>query len=571
MMRKTLTRASIILMFLGMSILTWQCTPEELASLLVSGDTTKLGWLGAQENTAQQEEDINLRDLGNSTLPSSIDLTGKFPPIGDQGSYGTCVAWAVGYNLRTYLFAQEHAYTSSQLSDQSKQFSPKDLFWAIDNSDKGEDCNGTNFEFALDLLISRGVARMSTVPYDALGDCTQKPSSTWTTDAGNYKIANYRRVDVTNTTQSIEDLKGYLAEGRPVVIGAALGGKFMSWGSGDVLTTDDDTYNGQHAYHAMILSGYDNSKGPNGAFRVVNSWSDGWGDNGYIWVDYKFFVKTFCFAAYVASNATTNPDENSDGNVDDGDLASGTDVMAWDCKDTDLLNNKNELDANNPQNRFIEYEAFNSGTTTISKTSDWNICYLYYNAYDAEDYGIIIYDAYTDDFGDNEFHYDEITDNAKKFNASQGFWNYVDIPSGKGVAETMGGTNFSFSYQMPKITGEYYLVLIADAFDVLKEVDENNNYFFLAANTDGDPITITNGVISGQPVDISTAKSKATRPGLFAKSLSGTVVTSKNVNSYTAKEIRSMINHHKKTGELQRKISQFKSVQKGGSNKFAKN
>src|SRR4051812_17825111 len=37
--------------------------------------------------------------MGSSvSVPSSYDFTSKFPPIGDQGQVGTCVAWACAYN-----------------------------------------------------------------------------------------------------------------------------------------------------------------------------------------------------------------------------------------------------------------------------------------------------------------------------------------------------------------------------------------------------------------------------------------------------------------------------------------
>ena len=53
----------------------------------------------------------------------------------------------------------------------------------------------------------------------------------------------------------------------------------------------------QHAYHAMALSGYDDSKN---AFRVRNSWGEEWGDNGSIWVDYEFFINEFCTEVFMA-------------------------------------------------------------------------------------------------------------------------------------------------------------------------------------------------------------------------------------------------------------------------------
>ncbi|HML84276.1 MAG TPA: C1 family peptidase, partial [Bacteroidales bacterium] len=86
-------------------------------------------------------------------------------------------------------------------------------------------------------------------------------------------------------------------EGRPIVIGAQLGDRFMRWNSDAIL--DYDTYLNpgmQHAYHALILAGYDDSRQ---AFKIINSWGETWGSNGTIWVDYTFFLNSFCYAAFV--------------------------------------------------------------------------------------------------------------------------------------------------------------------------------------------------------------------------------------------------------------------------------
>jgi len=39
--------------------------------------------------------------------------------------------------------------------------------------------------------------------------------------------------------------------------------------------------------HAMLIVGYDNTKN---AFKIINSWGTNWGDNGYSWVNYNFFL-----------------------------------------------------------------------------------------------------------------------------------------------------------------------------------------------------------------------------------------------------------------------------------------
>ncbi|MEJ7681667.1 MAG: hypothetical protein WKG06_28245 [Segetibacter sp.] len=61
---------------------------------------------------------------GAGNLPSQVDLISKFPPIGDQQQYGTCVTWAVAYNLKTALNAMDKNLSAGQLTASAYQFSP---------------------------------------------------------------------------------------------------------------------------------------------------------------------------------------------------------------------------------------------------------------------------------------------------------------------------------------------------------------------------------------------------------------------------------------------------------------
>ena len=60
-----------------------------------------LGWLGS-DNMNEVQTNVTYFG-GGSNLPSSVNLVPKFPPIGDQNPYGTCVAWAVAYNYKTAI------------------------------------------------------------------------------------------------------------------------------------------------------------------------------------------------------------------------------------------------------------------------------------------------------------------------------------------------------------------------------------------------------------------------------------------------------------------------------------
>ncbi len=533
-----------------------------------------LGWFGLGgengDNLESIEDDIN---FGTGEIAESIDFSNKFPPIGNQGSYGTCVAWAVGYNHKTYL---EAAGGTSKPTSTSEQFSPKYLFWAVPSASKGADCNGTGFEPAYDVLISKGISTLAETPYTNMGDCSGSVSS-WDANAENHKILSYREIDVDKNT-----LKGYLSQRRAISFGAKLGDEFMNANSSDVLYSQSYGYTGQHAYHAMTLCGYDNNKGTNGAFRVVNSWGPSWGDNGYLWVDEEFFVSgDFCFCAFVATDAS-NPDGDGDGDVDDPN--SGMDLTAWELYDSD----------NGGRNRIAKYNAFNSGEDDVPASKDWNILYIYYDAYDAENYGIILYDYYSDDYGNQNNYwsgfdannngtldpgentlgnngafdissYDgtvTVPQHPSDVSAMGYWWNNVNSVSGNSIAYDIYHNDpvadrFYWPYTMPEITGFYYLVVIVDGFDDISESDESNNYFYLT-NTAGEPIHIIDGVIQDElPSEETKSWVKNMNPQMGDDSPMQTVKNENNLNTYSPSEIRAMIVHQRETGELQNKVYEF--------------
>lgn len=492
------------------------------------------------------EDDSDVPDdliLGNGNLPSSHDITEFFPPVGDQGNYGTCVAWALGYNLKTAIEAQDKNYTNSDLTDPSRQFSPKDLFLAIDKSQVGPNCNGTLLKSALTAMQTRGIATQQTEPYNNLGDCSQLPSQTATQEAQSYKIDNYRSVEI-----KTDVIKQYIANNRPVGFGARLGDNFMNWNSGEVLTGHTSFDNvGMHAGHAMTIVGYDDNNGPRGAFKVINSWGQSWGSQGFIWIDYDFFTSPdFCDVAYVATNSSSDVDPND---PTDPTARGEIDMIPWGLTDDP------DMDGQNASERTLSYNVYNVGSETARASSDWSVVYLYYNAFDASDYGIMLYDYYSDDHGvagENG----ELQDGP----GSSGNWfNHVDVPGGSSITQAVSGSdeNFSWDYQVPGITGYYYLVMIANPFGSLQEMDLSNNYFYFTDQY-GYPIWFENGVPQGLTNDRNSTRSGGVAEEGIAH-MAPSEISKKMKNAYSKTEILTFLQNERDNGSLRRKVNAFQS------------
>lgn len=511
------------------------CQNEALNELLVTILVTAAnGWLVDDENMDDIPQDVDVVDVDENDLPSKVNLENKFPPIGDQGSYGTCVVWASGYNLKTALDGIDKNWTTEKLARVSYQTSPADLWYAIPSASKGTDCNGTNFEPALTALISSGAASLSQVPYsrvDASCSGTAKGNSS-------AKLANFRKIaDGENQGMTVGNFKYYLSQGRPVVIGARLGDRFMAWNSSSVINYDTYVKEGmQHTYHAMVLSGYDDSKH---AFRVRNSWGRAWGDNGSIWVDYDFFLSSFMFAAFVAQNE--NSVAVSENGIATADLTSGYDLLAYYAEDNVDPEGESELD------RVFTYTIYNSGTRDIYASQKWRTIYMYYNASNADDYNIIYEDYYTNENGVE----DEIGQLVSTDALCGGYWNYINAPAGKSV-----GDDYDIQYTMPKITGKYYLVVYADAYDAIAEGNEDNNFYFITAEN-AKPLEFVNGIIQNTMVKSLYKADKV--PTAFENTKTQTTVRNGNLNAYTPNEIATLLHRDKKSGKLDAKIAQLKS------------
>ncbi len=512
-----------------------------------------LGWTG-DDNLDEIPTSTNF-GFGNGDLPASVDLLAKFPPIGDQGSFGTCVAWSVAYNIKTALNGMQNGTSGSQLASPANQASPKDLFTAIPDDEKGADCNGTNFSFALDVLQNRGVASMQTVPYTNLGGCSQSSlQSSWTSEANSNKIKYWRKIDASH-----QSIKQNLANNVPIILGAKLADNFMSWNSNTVLSSSTSFNNvGQHAYHALVIAGYDDSKGPNGAYKVINSWGEFWGDNGYVWIDYDYMLNEFCNGGngsqplFIVDNdeGSVNPPDNTDPVI-----STGVDLAPWvfeDYSTYDYSGISNE--------REMNFNVYNIGNQEASSNTGWSQYYIYYNAYDANDYGVLFYDEFNTSIDQNTFYCD--TDYHCTVN--------LNIPAGANFTETAWGyESILRTYYMPEITGYYYLVMIADADDTFAEADELNNLFY----TTIEPHYFDNGYGlrpepgSGNSQNEFDFKNNLTmNQQELDSNIFNSAVNANRPNAYTPEEIKEFIKREKQNGRLASKVDVF--AQQGNSEPY---
>lgn len=80
-------------------------------------------------------------------------------------------------------------------------------------------------------------------------------------------------------------IKRIIREYGPISAYVCAGSRFMRHRSG-VFETDESAACNGSINHAVVLVGWDDSKGSRGAWRVRNSWGTTWGEGGYMWIGY---------------------------------------------------------------------------------------------------------------------------------------------------------------------------------------------------------------------------------------------------------------------------------------------
>jgi hypothetical protein len=254
----------------------------------------------ADEWTAISQNSYFIDSVGYADTPASIDNSNSsyFPPIGNQGSQNSCVAWSVAYYIATFNEAKANEWNLTgalwsggqpTTSYQNRIISPAFLNNLINNGQN----QGTDFSDAINLVCSIGVSSWMNMPY-IQSDYTSWPSQAAWTEASLYRgnSSGYQYLPVTDTN-GINNLKNLLASGNLVSISVDAN-KFSSLSTNDVWSLDN--YNSPQPDHAGTIVGYDDNFSyvesghvTYGAFKVANSWGiSSWEpiQTGFYWISY---------------------------------------------------------------------------------------------------------------------------------------------------------------------------------------------------------------------------------------------------------------------------------------------
>lgn len=208
------------------------------------------------------------------TFKVSVDLRNMFPPVRDQGSRGTCTAFAVT------ACHEQHRNWDVNLSEEF-------LFSCAKHLDGKNDENGTSIESASQAIVNWGQAIGSMLSYDGsrtLPYLLKDISLSVFKDAQLRKISSYNRI-----TPTIAEIEKQLSHERTVMTGVEV---YPSFGMPEQNVFIDipkiETFLG---LHAILIVGFGERNDNKKFFIIRNSWGENWGNKGYGYISYDYFTK----------------------------------------------------------------------------------------------------------------------------------------------------------------------------------------------------------------------------------------------------------------------------------------
>ncbi len=252
------------------------CNPSSSFTTSDDGDY----YLGMDESLFQNGDVDPCKPRFNPNDVSSFDWrdADKNPegrncvtPVRNQGQCGSCWAFATVAPVESKIMIQHK--TNFDISER----------WLVSNCCDAGDCNGGWWAFDWYKKDKTncgdfGTVSESDLPYSESyghGEACNCDLSF------HYSIDNWAYVEKKSGVASTKNIKQAIMDHGPVAVAVYVDSDFQAYKSG----VFKETYSGGSINHGVTLVGWDDNKG-NGCWILKNSWGTGWGENGYMYIEY---------------------------------------------------------------------------------------------------------------------------------------------------------------------------------------------------------------------------------------------------------------------------------------------
>ena len=255
------------------------------------------------------EDPFDVRDISFGASPFAgapvgsgqlIDNTPYFKDISDQLSLPSCVANACADMMEaaTVLDKVEAGMPLDQARASTPDLSRIFIWWnarnAMDPNQTSNPNSGTYNRLAMDVLARFGVCTEARWPYDPT-KATTRPSIMSYREAFPNRFEAFYSID-SDEDARVEAVIQALGAKHNVLFGTALAASFMSYKTGVIHAPG--LFDRIVGRHAMVICGWDPSRQ---AFKVRNSWSQSWGEQGYWWASVDYIVWSGTKSLWVAT------------------------------------------------------------------------------------------------------------------------------------------------------------------------------------------------------------------------------------------------------------------------------
>ncbi|KYK20485.1 hypothetical protein AYK25_04810 [Thermoplasmatales archaeon SM1-50] len=206
-----------------------------------------------------------------SMLPTHFDWRelGGCTPIKNQGGCGSCWAFGTIAPLECNILIQDHVEVD--LSEQ----------WLVSCNTNGWGCNGgwwahDYLQWKMDRFNGTGAVLEKEFPYKAADLACDGPYH------HPYLIDSWHFIGFPHGVAPTDAIKQAIMTYGPVSVACAVTKAFGAY-TGGVFNEDDPL---AQINHAVALVGWDDTQGENGVWFLRNSWGSGWGEEGYMRIEY---------------------------------------------------------------------------------------------------------------------------------------------------------------------------------------------------------------------------------------------------------------------------------------------